>query len=370
MPLTQIPFLQSPPEPPQRPPDVHSDLQGDLFDANDWESAYRQMHDFPTLLIQAQDELARSRKREAFWMSLFGHTVILLLILNLPKFEKYLPHGMVMRVHTTSDRDRQISFLEAPPDTQKAPRPQTDKMSDKNRVAMSKQPRLDREQLKKLLDASRAGRPAPPAPPAQQQTAPQQSMAQPPPQQQPQAQPQQPPPQVAKLQTPPVAQKPTFSNQSMSAGKAIEQATRAAAATRGKYTGDAGDLGLGQRQNTARMGPLEITTDTQGVDFGPYLQRILHDVKQNWYSLIPESAMAPLLKKGKVSIEFAITKNGQVAGLRYVNGSGDVALDRAAYGGITASNPFPPLPGEFGGQYLGLRFTFFYNPDKDEADLQ
>jgi outer membrane biosynthesis protein TonB len=50
------------------------------------------------------------------------------------------------------------------------------------------------------------------------------------------------------------------------------------------------------------------------------------------------------------------------------SGSGDVALDRGAWGGITSSSPFPPLPGEFGGQYLGLRFTFFYNPDK--ADLQ
>jgi len=26
------------------------------------------------------------------------------------------------------------------------------------------------------------------------------------------------------------------------------------------------------------------------------------------------------------------------------------------------------LPNEFGGQYLGLRFAFYYNPDK--ADLQ
>ncbi len=174
---------------------------------------------------------------------------------------------------------------------------------------------------------------------------------------------------MAKLQSPPVAPKPTFNSRSLSAGKAIEQAARAAAANRGTYPGENGDLGLNQRQPTARMGPMEITTDTQGVDFGPYLQRVLHDVKENWYNIIPESAMAPLLKKGKVSIEFAITKNGQIAGLRYVNGSGDVALDRAAYGGITASNPFPPLPSEFTGQYLGLRFTFFYNPDKDEADL-
>src|SRR5262249_24574980 len=131
-----------------------------------------------------------------------------------------------------------------------------------------------------------------------------------------------------------------------------------------------GDLGLGQRQNARTQSDLEITTDTQGVDFGPYLQRVLHDVKQNWYNIIPESAMAPILKKGKVTIDFAITKNGQVAGLRYVYGSGDVALDRAQYGGTTASNPFPPLPSEFTGQYLGLRFRFIYNPDKDEADLQ
>jgi TonB family protein len=326
------------------------------------------MHDFPTLLIQAQDDLARSRKREAFWMSLFVHAVLLLLFLYLPKFEG---RRIVMRVNPAANQQRALTFLTAPPDTQKVKPPQTDQMSDKNRVAMSKQPKLDRQQLKNLLDASRAGRPNPPAPQPAPAAPPQQSAQTPvpqpqaaPPQQQQQQQ------QVAKLQSPPVTQKPSFSTQGMSAGKAIEQAARAAAASRNKYAGENGDLGLGQRQNTARMGPLEITTDTQGVDFGPYLQRVLHDVKQNWYNLIPESAMAPLLKKGKVTIDFAITKNGQVAGMRYLFGSGDVALDRAAYGGITASNPFPPLPSEFGGQYLGLRFTFYYNPDKDEADLK
>jgi TonB family protein len=74
------------------------------------------------------------------------------------------------------------------------------------------------------------------------------------------------------------------------------------------------------------------------------------------------------MKKGKVSIEFAILKDGKVAGMQLAGTSGDVALDRASWGGITASNPFPPLPNEFGGQYLTLRFHFLYNPDK--ADLQ
>lgn len=358
MPLIQIP-LQAPP-PVEPVPE-----QGDLFASNAWETAYRETHDFPTLLIQARDELAKSRKREAFWISVVIHIVLIILIVNADRFAKYLPHRPVMLVHTGAD-DRKITFLEASPDTQKVKPPQTDKMSDKNRVAMSKQPRLDREELKKLLDATRAGRPGQQAaPPAPQQAPSTAAESAPPPEQQPQPTP--PPPQVAKLQTPPITRKPTFDTQPMSASQTIAQAAQAAANNRAKYAGDNGDLGLGQRQSTARMGPMEITTDTQGVDFGPYLQRVLHDVKKNWYAIIPESAMPPLLKKGEVSIEFAILKDGKVAGLRYVNGSGDVALDRAAYGGITASNPFPPLPPEFGGQYLGLRFTFLYNPDVNQS---
>jgi TonB family protein len=74
------------------------------------------------------------------------------------------------------------------------------------------------------------------------------------------------------------------------------------------------------------------------------------------------------MKKGKLAIEFAITKDGQVADMRLVSSSGDVALDRPAWGSITASNPFPPLPSQFNGPYLSLRFRFYYNPDK--ADLQ
>jgi outer membrane biosynthesis protein TonB len=63
-----------------------------------------------------------------------------------------------------------------------------------------------------------------------------------------------------------------------------------------------------------------------------------------------------------------ILKNGSIAGLAVVSGSGDVSLDRAAYGGITSSNPFPPLPSEFHGEYLALRFHFFYNPDKRDLE--
>jgi len=372
MPLIQIPLEPPPTEPlPRRNPD-----QGDLFDTDSWESAYKELHDFPTLLIQARDELARSRKREAFWISLIAHIVLILIVVNAPSLERYLPHHPVMLVHSARDNDK-LTFLETPPDLQKPPQPpKTNIMSDKTRTAMSRAPKLNQQELKKILDASRRGQPGPtaPQPAPQAQTPPPAQAAQAEPQQQQAQQPQPPASQMAKLQTPPMERKPTpsFNTGPMSASRSIEQATQQAAENHRRYVGgEGGDLGLGQRQPTAQMGPMEVLTDTQGVDFGPYLAQVIQIVKRNWYSIIPESAYPPLSKKGKVTIEFAIDKKGQIEGLTVVKPSGDVPLDRAAYGGIQFSNPFPPLPREFGGPYLGLRFLFFYNPDPNEAaDLQ
>ena len=116
------------------------------------------------------------------------------------------------------------------------------------------------------------------------------------------------------------------------------------------------------------IGNLEVLTDTQGVNFGPYLSKVVEAVRKNWYNLIPAEARAPVMKSGKVAIEFVILPDGKVAGMKLVAPSGDVALDRAAWGGITASLPFAGLPGEFTGPHLALRFRFFYNPMKGEIE--
>jgi TonB family protein len=107
---------------------------------------------------------------------------------------------------------------------------------------------------------------------------------------------------------------------------------------------------------------VEILSDTQGVDFGPYLDLAMLRVRENWYRLIPQSAEK---KKGKLAIEFAITKDGHVSGMKLAEPSGDTSLDRPAWASIMTSDPFPALPSQFGGQYLTLRFHFDYNPDKD-----
>ena len=192
----------------------------------------------------------------------------------------------------------------------------------------------------------------------------------------PQQQPQQSSPanQLAHLEAPPIGRPrpttPNFSTGSGSAGSAIDQAARAAAAARssgGGAAGDAGDYGLGLGKSGASLGGgVDILSDTMGVDFAPYLKRIQHIIQTNWNNLIPEGAYPPLRKHGKVAIDFAILKDGSVAGMKLYGPSGDVSLDRAAWGGITGSNPFPPLPSEFPGQYLAIRCRFYYNPERGE----
>ena len=370
MPATEIPPGPTVPSPSSR---VDG---GDLYDARRWESAYRQLHDAPNLIVKLQDDLSRSRQREAFWISVFVHLVIVILMVNSAKFAGLIPrHAVVVVDPNDWTKQKDVTYLEMPRDAQKVTkRPDTNIISDKDRIATSRTPHLDPKELKQILDSARPGARGTPSPPAQQPAppspaggpqgqAPQQQQAQ-------QSIPQRPPDsnQVARLQTPPMTQpKASFDTGGMSASSSIDQAARAAIANRGGSYGGDGDYGLNQgRQGTQALGQLDVLSDTMGVDFGPYLSRVLHDVRENWYRLIPDSARAPLRKKGKVSIEFAILKDGKVAGMSLVSTSGDVALDRGAWGGITASNPFPPLPNEFRGQYLALRFHFFYNPDQNE----
>jgi len=364
MPITQIPF-QDPVAPAEKP----QPEQLGLYDQQDWETAYRDLDaHVPHLLIQLQDDLERSRWREAIWISIIVHLVLAIVLWNFNLIEKTLGWHTVVVVPMDA-KDKNLTFLALPPDLQKPTRrPNTNIASDKDRIATSRHPQLDTKELRKILATPPPGAPGMTAPRASQP-------AQAPVENQPSAQPQQGQPQprpqfqtdqTAQLQTP-ARPNNSFSKYagSLTPGQAIQQATQGVAASRAAGVGQGGDFGLGTGVHGAQMGPFEILSDTQGVDFGPYLQRILEDVRQNWYHLIPESAE---MKKGKLAIEFAITKDGKVADMRLIASSGDTALDRPAWGSITASNPFPPLPSEFTGPFLALRFRFYYNPDK--ADLQ
>src|ERR1700690_644067 len=150
-------------------------------------------------------------------------------------------------------------------------------------------------------------------------------------------------------------------------GEAITEATRAAPhpSTGGMQVSDADlapSLGSGLQQSptaSQRIPAVDMLSDPAGVDFKPYLIRILATVKRNWQAVIPETAR--LGRQGRVQIQFAIDRQGGAPKLGIAVPSGPDSLDRAAVAGISASAPFPPLPPEFQGGEVRLQFTFTYN---------
>lgn len=329
----------------------------------------------PHLIIQLQDDLARSRRREALWLSIITHLVLILAIVFGPKLPYFQGRGV--RIVRPNVESRDLTFLELPKDLQKPPvkPPNTNIISDKNRIAMSRTPRLDPDELHKILDARKPGAPGHPQPSAPA-PAPQPAMqAQAAPAQTQQNQtttmarnnaPSVNAPSLQDVPTPPAKGSPTPGQNPFNLGRTSPSAiAEATAPGHGSY-GQGGEFGAGYRGAASVRGNMEILSDTMGVNFGPYLMRVKNTVQRNWYTIMPESAQRPFFTQGKVSIIFRILKDGRVDALTLESSSGRIDLDHAAQGGITMSNPFEPLPKEFEGTELRIRFTFYYNPAKGE----
>jgi TonB family protein len=319
--------------------------------------------------IGPEMELARWRRRALFLTSVFLHMFLILFIIYAPDL---LRRGkLMMGIPVTARPNPQITTLFIPPDLLKSLRqpPPEARPSDKNRQAQGKSPTIDPNGIhapysrgntpepETARGAPPAAAPTPPpgGPPAPQELAP--SAPKPEPQTD------------AGLRlddvTPQGAGGPgKFRMPSMTPGQAIQQSMQAAA--RGGYhpesgTGGGGDSNMefnNLHPNFSTEAPT-ILSDTRGVDFGPYLARIVYIVRRNWLAVIPESAR--LGEKGRVGVVFEILKDGSVPQMRLVASSGSDPLDRAAVNGIHTSVPFPPLPQEFTGNHLVLQFIFLYN---------
>jgi outer membrane biosynthesis protein TonB len=323
------------------------------------------------LIDNLEDERSRSRVREGIYISLLAHVLIFLFILFGPRYILHRPKVISPFDVLTDRQKKEMTYMTLPPDALKHIRPKNPQaLSDKNRIAQSAHPTMDKKTLEQLQAMRRAGPPAPrpetQQPPTPQQVAPQQ-----------QQQPAPAPPKAAPSQplqpqlqgvtpAPPPEPKPQPTtpnfNTGLSPGDQIRQAARGAAAPQE----NSGDYGANRTpQHPGLNGSAEILSDTMGVDFGPYMQRIIAATYRSWEPLIPESARPPLNKSGKVGIEFIIAKDGSPKQMVLKFPSGDVALDRAAWGAIVGAS-YPPLPTAFKGPYLALRFGFYYNIPQDK----
>jgi outer membrane biosynthesis protein TonB len=300
------------------------------------------------LLDSLDDERSKARFRESIYISLFFWIAVVAFLIFAPRIfprrpEFVMPSGL--------HRDEQAT-LTIPPAV---------------RHAMEHPPRFK--------SAPRG--PATPQPPAQQAPVQQPAQQQPPaanPAQQQAAPPAAPPatvqqsqlpqptaPQQAPLPSAPAPStappRPSFGNPNTSARDMIQQATRPPGG------GGFGDSGIPRAPgiNHGMGAAPQILSDTQGVDFNPYLNKIMREIYETWLPLIPEEARPPLNKQGETQIRFVINSDGTIGGMWLEDSTHDDAINHACWGSITGVNQFPPLPKQFHGPNLELRIRYFTN---------
>ena len=327
-----------------------------------------EQHELVMLLDEVDDERTRARFREAVYISVIVWLVLGWVLVYGPR---YLWHTPVIVTAPDTDKRSTMTYLDTPPDLKDQLKRMKPAPNISARTAESQSPKPNPQ----VQPTPRAGSPTPPAPKQQApQAAPQQSAppAQPPPQQvakntptTPTPAPPRPSPPIVDSPTPNTpSNRPNFGSGSQSAASQIAQAARGSR-TAGDSGGDYGSVGRGQ-QGGAKVGT-QILSDTQGVDFGKYLQRLLGDVKRNWLPLIPEECRPPLNKQGITGVRFTIMPDGKISAMHLDYSTHDVAIDRAAWGGITALGQAQPLPKEFHGPNLELRIEFRVNKDSPDA---
>jgi hypothetical protein len=301
-------------------------------------------HELLEMISELEDERRWARLREGIWIAILIHLALLSAFTWIPKYVFKVP-PVIDPMEAIKNR-KDLQYLDLPPDALRQVQP---------KVVVKPVPPRQTQVDKKTLEA--LNRPTPPAPAPPPPTPVQPAPVQP-------AQPVPPAPQ-AQLETPrpaAVPARPNFAMGSQNPADRLQEDMRRAAGNPGQSVpGNPGGGGLA-RHPGAGTGGVDILSDTQGVDFSAWIQRWHWETEHTWDPLIPDEVNPPILKSGMVAIRFKVLPNGRLmdGSLMLEGRSGDVALDRAAWGALTGSN-YPPLPRDFHGPYLEMRAYFMYN---------
>jgi outer membrane biosynthesis protein TonB len=354
-----MPTLETPPNPapvssPPPPPKVPAGRFGELDHS-----------ELVHLLDSLDDDRARSRFRESIYISLLFYVIVGWFVLYGPRVLWHTPQVVPVAV---KEEKHEMTTLETPsnlskllPKNRAVPRPPAPQ------PAPQPTQRMDEKTLRQLEAMRRpapqpAPKPLPPAPQPQQQAqvqTPQPPRPQPPPPAPtPRPQPNQTAQSIPDAPRPSQATRPNFGSP-QSPGDAIAQAAHEAALGHGGGATADGPSGRPSINSTG----YEILSDTQGVDFEPYIRRLLALVRAGWIPLLPEETNPPLRKKGTTLIRFTIKSDGTLAYMHLDDSTHDRAIDEAAWGSIKSVGQYPPLPAAFKGPQLDLRIQFLVNQD-------
>lgn len=99
---------------------------------------------------------------------------------------------------------------------------------------------------------------------------------------------------------------------------------------------------------------LPIATEGEPFEFPWYLERLVQKVGRNW---------KPAARELKATVYFRIARTGRLTEVTVFEKSGNFLFDQAAVRAVRASDPMPPLPQEYTGDYLGVYFDFDTHAD-------
>lgn len=130
-----------------------------------------------------------------------------------------------------------------------------------------------------------------------------------------------------------------------------------AGSVKGKGTGPGSGIrlgsGLGSGSDTGSAFSSQI--GLSNFPFTYYLQIIINRVSSNWFTSLVDPGVSGSFQ---ATVHFKIYKNGQISELKIEESSGIRSLDLSALRAIQTSAPFPPLPGAYEDEYLGIYLIF------------
>jgi hypothetical protein len=296
-------------------------------------------HELLQMISELEDERRWARLREGVWLAILVHLVLISAVTWIPRYVFKVPQ--VVDRSDALKQHKDFTYLDTPLNL--PPQPVV--------KPLPAHPLIDKQTMEAMKREAPSPAPAPAPQPAPQAAAP--TPAPPPPSQQ------------SQIESPrPVAvpARPSFAMGSQNPADQLREAMKGAARNPGMGAGNLPSRGGLAMHPGAGSGGVQVLSDTQGVDFSNWLQRWHRETERTWDPLIPDEVNPPIDKSGMVAIRFKVLPNGRLMdGSLVLEGrSGDVALDRAAWGALTGSN-YPPLPREFHGPYLELRAWFLYN---------
>jgi periplasmic protein TonB len=116
------------------------------------------------------------------------------------------------------------------------------------------------------------------------------------------------------------------------------------------------DLQYGQFPNSAGAVGAGFGDGAFGERYGAYVQAMTRQISNNWLKVVDSRLTAP----PRVYLRFVIERDGTISSAEFEQRSDIPSLDNSAMRAIRASSPLPPLPPDYRGSNVSVRFYFEY----------